>query len=549
MNEVGRAAGPLLSRRDVLKRGGAAALLPTAAGVLAACGSSTTGGGATNGPVQGGTLQFGMPIEPLTLDMVTATWTDESALDLYERLVIQNSRGQYVGQLAESYKVSDDGETYTFKLRPDKTFHDGTAVNAQAVKEFFDLIRDPASKYTWATTYMSPIERIATRGDHTVTFHLKHPDSAFPFGISNTYAGIVSVAAREKAGEAFGTDIVVGSGPFKLKDWAAGDHVAVTRFDEYRNGGVNFRNQKAPYLDAIDYRYQQEAASRTLALQAGNIGAVRDLPYGDVERLRGSDKVHVASLPSWSIPIFMFNLDRPVFKDVRVRRAINQAIDKQAIVDTVTHGLGRPVNSPIVPHAPEYWPGSMDLYPYDPAAAKQLLSEAGWTPRGSSVVRDGRPLSIKLSVWNESRQQQQAQIIQNSLAQVGIKVAIEVSDKATLNGALQAGNFDIGTYEIAWTDPVTVTQLLFSSASVPFPNFARYKNPQLDKLFERIRVEAKNAAQRRDIAQQIQRTLLEDMPAVFLINSDQVYGVARNVHQLTPYVWSLWPYKLDTYRS
>src|SRR5581483_10337856 len=366
----GSEADLALSRRDFLAWAGAA----SGVALLAACAPGATGGGGGSAtPRKGGTVTYAASADIVSLDPTNIgdAVSANAARMIYEGLTRQKEDLDYGPGLAESWEAS--GTTWTFKLRKGVKFHDGTDFDASAVKFVFDRILGPENtlrKGTWQGIVAS----VDVVDPLTVRFTTKYVDPFFPSRVSDgSTASVFSPAAFKK----YGKDIAknpVGTGPFKFGEWVKDDHLAVEGFDGYWGG--------APYLDKVLVKPMPEAETRVIGLEAGDVQLAIRLNPEHRSRIEGNKSLRL-QITDTSRHYYtgLANLKKP-YSDVRVRQALNYAIDKQSLVKNVLSGLGQVQGGLLPKGAPSFVdvPG----FPFDPTKAKQLLSEAGY-PNGFSA--------------------------------------------------------------------------------------------------------------------------------------------------------------------
>ncbi|OGL59507.1 MAG: hypothetical protein A3J27_12350 [Candidatus Tectomicrobia bacterium RIFCSPLOWO2_12_FULL_69_37] len=338
-----------------------------------------------------------------------------------------------IGELAHKWEVSEEGRVITFHLHKGAKFHDGTDMDAEAVKWNIDLLTgrlDPAwlketkkknpkarlgSSYT---AYLMQIKKVEVVDKHTVRFHQSDVGKGMTLAALAGYWNRpvwVSPKAYDKDIQAFRRNPVYG-GPFRLVEYKPNQHVIMERFKDY------FLKDR-PYLDRIEVYVMPDATQRMNALKAGEIDMILNVPKGIVKTLQQTEGVSVEAGKTATTFVATINSQRPVWKDVRVRRAIScYAINRKQIVDTALRGLTIPWNSLSAP-------GSVDAIdltaacPYDPARAKQLLAEAGYGPskpfKFEMVINNTDPTFVEIS-----------QLLKSMYAQVGAEMSIKVVDRA-----------------------------------------------------------------------------------------------------------------------
>ncbi|MDR7454486.1 MAG: ABC transporter substrate-binding protein, partial [Armatimonadota bacterium] len=320
-------------------------------------------------PTRGGTLIVGSGTDATTLDghlytdSPTATIMEHMTETLYEL----SPEGRVQPRLALSHTVSPDGRTWTFRLRPNVRFHDGTTFDAAAAKFNLDRVLNPATRAPWRFL----IDRVTevTAVDST-TLRLVTNAPFAPLLAHLTHSGLAmqSPTAIQRLGADYARQ-PVGTGPFRFREWVRGDRVVVTRFDDYWG-------EKA-LLDEVQFRVIPDDGARLAALEAGSLHVAVRVPPREIERLRAGRDPIVRIDTSLRTIFVAFNVTRPPFSDRRLRQALNYAVNKRAIVQSALAGTARVSDAPIAPNVQGYSP--VPVYDWDTDRAASLLREAGYS--------------------------------------------------------------------------------------------------------------------------------------------------------------------------
>jgi len=429
--------------------------------------------------------------------------------------------------LAESWDVSPDLKTYTFKLRRGVKFQDGTDFTAAAVKFHFDRIVDPATKATVALPYLQSLEVV---DDYTVRFNLKSPSVAFP-NVLNERAGLIpSPVAVQKYGQDFGRN-PVGAGPFRFVEWLQDDHITLQRFDGYYQKGL-------PYLDQVIFKMIPDSAVLLTNLRSGNVDLMQNPPDADLARLKDSTELKTQIAPGTTTYQMYINSKRAPFDNKALRQAVAYAVDRDAIVKGLTFGL-HPVAQGLL--NPSSWAYDPNIHPYtrDLEKAKQKLVEGG-QPNG---------FSFELVIPSNPEYRAYAEAIMGQLAEVGIKAqprSVSLTEAAGLTGGRDQAYQALAGTIVARPDP----DLAFTDAShsTGGHNYGRYgaDAPIIDQLIEKARATADPAA-RKEIYRQLQQTINDEALDVFFyqrsisaVMSPKVQGykvVADSAYRNLPGTW------------
>jgi peptide/nickel transport system substrate-binding protein len=428
-----------------------------------------TTGAASTAIKRGGQLQIMQINDFVSMDPIYASGPTASAV--YESLLgwRPNAQGQYglQPQLAESYDTS--GTSLTFKLRPGVKFHDGSDLTAEVVA--WNIARMVQDKKSFAANYLQAIDRQtpATVVDPlTVRVNLTRPSSAVLTSLSdaNTNTFIVSKKIADEKGAAALQATPVGTGPFKFVSFNAGDKLVVTKNENYWQKGAD--GKPLPYVDGITYRVIIEATTQFNEMRAGTADLMANVPGRNVPAAKQIATARYIDAPFNGVKRqFFFNALKPPFKDnLPLRQAVQYAIDRDAIAKALGAGLGVVLPYELVPGQIGY-SDQVPAYTYDPEKAKALLQQAGVT----------LPVPVRLTVHNREVDQQQAQLIQQMLDKVGVKITLDVVERTAWGEKVRLNNdFEMATRQagvlIDPTDDLLITwaeggNSAYSRAKVP----------------------------------------------------------------------------------
>jgi peptide/nickel transport system substrate-binding protein len=450
--------------------------------------------------------------------------------------------------LAESWDVSKDGLTYTFKLKKGVKWHDGKPFTARDVAFTFYSVLDPKvttphrayfemlASFPELTNKESPkkpeevaVKPVEVVDDHTVRFRLRFPSGAFLAVLVNPRAGIVPehVLKGQDLNTAEFNRKPVGTGPFKFVEWKRGERIVLEANEQYHGG--------RPGLNRVIFRIIPDAVVLLQELRAGGVDFVDRPPLIEVGRMKQTPGFQVLVADNTSYTYFGWRQDLAPFDDVRVRRALNHAIDVPTIVKEVLQGYAQIATGQFPPSSFAFDP-AVKPYAYDPNRAKALLAEAGWKPGPDGVlVKDGKRFSF--SVRHDQADQtvkDSAVIIQEYLKRIGVEARLEALDWPTFVKKLFASEFE--GIVVGWTnhnDPDPFAYTIWHSSQWKGRNFAHYKNPRADEALEAARRTA-NQAERKKHYSEFSKILMEDAPYVFLYFGQQVYITRQGYEGFTP---------------
>jgi peptide/nickel transport system substrate-binding protein len=353
-------------------------------------------------PVSGGSLTWGVTTEPACFDphrssQQNAFWVIRNFID---SLISKKTDGTYAPWLAKSWSVADDGKSYTFNLRDDVKFTDGTPFDAAAVKANFDYILANVATTSASASLLVHYDHAEVVSPYVVRLVMKQADSTTLESLSSVKLGFISPKAlAEDKDLCAGGPGIVGTGPFVFKSYQRGQSVVFERNPDYRWAPGIAQHQGAAYLDRVTYRFLPEAAVRTGALSSGQVDLIEGVQPTDASVFDKVEGFQYLSGPS-ATTSFTLNVNYTVApaNDVRVRRALRDGFDLDAIVKSVYLGTVRRAWSNIGPDNPDYNASLQGTWGNNVAAANKLLDEAGWTTRDSDGfrTRDGKRLSIEI---------------------------------------------------------------------------------------------------------------------------------------------------------
>jgi len=427
---------------------------------------------------QGGTMTVGLELDIPGFDPLKVGVYDTAAVTaaglLFETMTTLDNDGKAKPKLALSWSSSDDFKTWTFKLRPDVKFHDGTPFNAAAVKWNFDRQKDPKNNCRCAF-YIANIVSVDAKDDLTVVYNLKDPSVNFPALLTrpDQNSSVHSPTAVQAKGEDYNRN-PVGTGPFVLKSWTAGDRMVVERNPNYWNKGK-------PHLDRVVLRPLPDSQSRFASLKSGesDLVWVDEFEADNIVRAKKDPTLQVLSYAGSGAAVVVFNTKVAPLDDVRVRRALVMALDRKKMSEALTNGLARPASNA---YGDGSWVKCKDDggLPEDANKARALIKEYG------------KPVVFKMLFTATPRGRANGQILQQLWKNVGAELEIEQVDQATIPPRAFQRKFDITPWRIVdFPDPDTQMFANFYSKS-PL-NLANYTNPELDKALENARVTADEA--------------------------------------------------------
>lgn len=451
-------------------------------------------------------FRIAVGIDPDTLDPALFTTTTVANIIEYmaQTLVITDKDGTLQPQLATEWEISDDNLEYTISLREDVTFHDGTPLNAEAVKWNLDRVLDPDVSVAIRSPFIA-IDQVEVVDEYTVRLILSEPFAPLMSAFSLETSAILSPASLDVEGNSYeNVSEPVGTGPYIFSERAKGERIVVKKNPDYWG--------EEPYYDEVVFRIVPEAATRESLLLAGQVDLIILPPISDLPALRENPDVNVLLAPSDRSIFIALNNNDEVLSDVRVRQAFNYAVNKQDIIDSVLFGAAEVLDAPGAPSLFGYCP--QDPYEYNPERAKELLSEAG--------VEEGQQFNFIAPTGRYVQDFQAAQAIAGYLSEVGIDASPQTMDWPSYVGAITTGpeenNLDL--HLLGWAPSyldMAQQMVQFQTSQHPPNGLATsfYSNPEVDELIDQAGQES-DPELRQELYCEAQDIIWAEAPWIFL---------------------------------
>lgn len=477
-------------------------------------------------------LRMALRGEPVQLNPILASDMGSIFVNgfIFNGLVRYDENLEIVPDLAESWEIEDGGKRIVFHLKKGVKWHDGKEFTAKDVVFTYQKTVDPSTNTFNAGLFKVGKENIKFHAldDYTVEAELPSPFAPFFNNLTLVPVAPEHLLKDQDVNRCDYNRSPVGTGPFKFVEWKTSDRVTLEANPEYFRGN--------PKLKRIEFRIIPSAEGARIALMSNQVDmaglSAEDLFV--IKHLKNFPSfVEIKKWDSFTYVYFSFDLTNPLFKDLKVRRAINYAINRDALVQTALHGFGSPIHGPI-PIPSWAYTDHVGHYEYNPEKAKNLLDEAGWKPGGDGIrEKDGKKLSFKVIYINGSRASESACIqMQSYLSSIGVQLKLQALDKGALIDSLYPHKFESVVFNWAEPfDPDIYTE--WNSTQVEEGmNFMSYSNPEVDVLLEKAR-ESMDRETRKKLYHEIQKKIVEDAPYVWLWNQDSAMGVNQRVKGLS----------------
>ena len=493
------------------------------AGIVLVIGSLPQGGpvlaATAPTPTAGGTLTYAIGADADSLDPPNmAQMPSEMAGRLiYDGLIEFDPQLKLIPGLAEKWDISPDGLTYTFHLRPNVKFQDGTPADAEAVKYCFDRMLSD-EKPVKAGLHSGLVKTTTAMDPTTFRVVLLAPYATYLNNVAHVASAIYSPTAHKK----YGKDLTlhpVGTGPFRFVEWKRGDQIVVERWDQSWRG--------KPYLDKVIFKIVPEESARALMLESGDAQLMAFVPPELATRFASNKSLVVEQYQSARVLGLSLNNQFGPLKSEKVRQALNYAVDKEAIVKNIYQGKAKPSGGPSGPLIS----GAVEIppYPYNPGKAKQLLAEAGYP--------NGFALTVLTPRGRFLKDAELMQEVQKQLAGVGVKVTLEFMEYAAFNAATRkaVGETRVQAFLQGWVPSNgearwTMYALFDSSQWVPAgSNGSFYTSPAMDRLIRQATT-APTLKARDEYLKQAQQLAHDDATWLYLLATPQIAARSVKLH-------------------
>lgn len=487
----------------------------------------------TRGPVVGGTLTYAIGMAATLDPHMIRTNVASAVLDMLgASLLTLDPQGRLAPYLVRKWEISSDGKVWTFDLKRNIEFHDGTPLTAKDYVWTFNRMKSlegPNAAVAGLTTAVG-----AWDAPDDYTFRLVLRESYFSFAYMLTFASItqpLSRSAVEAAGGDYGLH-PVGVGPYRFKEWRPQEWIALERNPDY-SWAPAFAHAGPPYIGTIEFRMNPDADGIAAGLKAGEYDVAdssAELFPWEAEGIAAAGRYEAFEGVQLALePYVVINLSRPPLDDVRVRQALNLAVDRKAWIESLWFGYGVEMRGPLPPSTPGYWADIEKLgYGFDLPRAKALMAEAGYLPNEDGVLaKDGKPLRLSLLVPPQTWWVVGARLLRDQYQELGIQVNLRPMDLDTAVATAKTGDFDLFLYASTLVVPGSLIEM-FHSANFRGHNLSRAKDPALDEILGQLRTATAVAQHDRAIIE-AQKKIVADALIVPLYASSTYTLVSKRV--------------------
>jgi peptide/nickel transport system substrate-binding protein len=469
-------------------------------------------------------LIYGIPQAPTSLDPATATDLIyyQITFNIFETLIaIDWATSEFIPVLARSWQSDSTGLRWRFSLRQGVVFHDGSPLNAEAVKISFERQYDESSPYfrrnvtdKWGYSTFNMLQEIRAINDSTVEFILKYPYSAFPNSLATpNLATIVSINALKTSSRQFGQQ-PIGSGPFQFVRWGPDRRIVIKRFPKYWG--------KPTHLDSVIYQIIPSLEIKIQGLRNGQVDVISGLSAASVDQLYHTPSIHVVETLLPATAFLGFNCQTYPFAEAKLRHAVARVLDKKTMVASISRGLATVARGPLPPMV-EGYDSTLFSPQFEPQTAKAELQSLGYA--NSTVV------NLHYFIETDTlRANPMVQALKSNLEKLGLQVRVvayrnwQVYEEAIRMGSKSQLFWGVGGSYTRHADNFLYPWFHSQSSN----NVFKYKNPEVDLLLEQAR-RTSDTVQQRELYRKAQAIILQDCPAVFFSHPKAIYAIRKRV--------------------
>lgn len=501
--------------------GGASSSTPASASASAASGTSSN---------DSTTLTLAINADILTTDpqALNNSTTTSVLYNVFSNLVKYDDAGEIVMDLAESYELLEDQVTWEFKIREDAVFHDGTPVTAEDVA--WSLTRVMTDESSSDYMNFSPLAEAVAVDDYTVHVVSDDPYPIMLQLLCKGGAAVLPKAYFEENGEEAWLANPIGSGPYQLTEYVKDDHVTLVPFADYYG-------EQNPDWEEVIFRVVPESSTRVGELIAGNVDAVNMVIPTEWERVNGNEGTAVVNGPSTRVYQLALKTDKGPTADLRVRQAIDLAIDDQTIVDTILQGAGTPMLTRVPSGVNGCNEDLVGKYNYDPERAKELLAEAGYP--------DGFSMKIEAPTGRYTMDAEISQAIVAMLSQVGITVDLQLLESSAYSNVFSAHSAEDGFMTCFGLGFFDASYGMIGYFGVNTSGESNWNNQEYIDMYYEAEFNM-NEEERTQLFQEMQQMVADEVPYAIICQIDNSYGVKDSI-TMTPRLDDVW--NLSTIRK
>jgi peptide/nickel transport system substrate-binding protein len=497
---------------------------------------------------KGGAIIEAIQTEPTNLNTLKAARRPEMTVLhlMFEPLFTVNKKLEIEPLLVDSYKVSADGLTWTLKMKPGINFHDGSPLNAEAVKFSLEKIQTGTQGIR-----ISAIKEIKIVDSMTIDILLKQPYPVFLTALSNPNVMIFSKVAYEKNPQDWGSKVLSGTGPLMFMEWKSGDRVIMKRNPAYKHGPSFVTNKGPAHADEWIIRFIPEQATLIGELTSGEVDLSDYVSERDIDRIKNSKDADVIvdkSTVAVYININCSSENKP-FNDPKMRSALCHSVNTEAVRRAALNNVADPLYTYISPQTMGFSEASVaiakPLVEYAPDKAKAILEELGWKDAGKGYrEKDGAPLEVEFLAFNMPMFKRIAEVTAPMLEKAGFKVNLKILEAGDLYERVLKGNHDLLATSLVVSSGVALDDLvatLHSKNIGTIMQWAHYKNPEMDKLLDTALYEIDDA-KRKSALLKVQELAAREVVCIPIANAKEIFGYKKTIGGVENYKTHPWAY-------
>jgi peptide/nickel transport system substrate-binding protein len=453
---------------------------------------------------------------------------------LFDNLIQRDGNtGELHPSLARSWSVSDDGLVWTFELRDDVVFHDGTPFDAEAAAFNFMRIIDPATESQFARFEIGPLREARAVAPHTLELEFSSPYGPLLSSLSTYGMGMISPTAVQRLGAEVSWN-PVGTGPYRFVSYTPGQALVVEKNPDFA-WAADFQARSEPYYDTITFRFIQEDATRAAALERGEVDMALYVDAFDWLDFQANPNFVVHGYDRLGYPPagLFINTSRAPTDDVRVRRALIHATDSQLVRDVIFEGIYEPSGGVMSTFSFGYKPEAGEQYPFDPERAGELFDEAGWQLNPATGVRERNGERLTITYLTLSGAANQAEVIEAEWRRQGIDVELLVLDNPAQQNTAQQGLHNVVWTQWGGVDPSSLQGRYGCENIGGGWNFVHYCNERVTEIFELARTETDQGV-RAELFGELQDILMGDATIVPLYNVKVLVAARAGIKGFVP---------------
>jgi peptide/nickel transport system substrate-binding protein len=432
------------------------------------------------------TLKVMKSLDAPHYDGQRTTWSPTSDIVnmFQDTLVALDWDGQTaIPYLAKSWTISEDGKTYTFKLRDDVTFCSGKKFTAADVVYSFKRLKDPETKapYAWRA---GDIKELRAPDPYTVEYELNEPYSELMLQLTMYTNAIHNKDSVEQLGKDYGIKGIDGTGPWCFESWQPRTEIVLKRHDAYKWGPSMYKNKGPVKFEKLSIKIVPEDASRVAAMLGGQFDVTHQIPLQFIQQVKSAPSLEVQEAkPNFQLMYYGYKITRPMVSDKRVREAMNIAINRADIAKGIMFGNAEPAYTFVDPKALDFAEKTKGVIKEDVERAKALLEEAGWKVGADGIrEKDGVKLAPKVLYVQVAYFPRVSEAIQGYMRKIGVDWKIVGFDSTIAPAEMAKQDYELWTVTVPYLSAGELMNIYFNSKNIPTPNRMNWNDPQTDEL-------------------------------------------------------------------